>query len=305
MSTTPPPAPIASLAGNEVLSNDHRHAVEFTPKAGAVAAGLVKYAIIAVSLVLTIGPMYVLLVTSFKSPAEVSVQNMWALPRVLGLDAWGRAWTALSPAFTRTLVLAITTAAISSLLGALNGFVLARVRFRGAEAIFAGILFGMFIPYQAVMVPLRAVVSTIGLPPGIATLIFVHTVYGIPICTLIFRSYYVNTISMSLIESASVDGASVFGTFRHIILPLSPPIFVVAIIWQFTMVWNDFLFAIFLTNTRNGPIMLALSALAGAQSPDYAQSMAGALIASMPPLVVYIVLGRYFVGGLMAGAVKG
>jgi glucose/mannose transport system permease protein len=249
--------------------------------------------------------MYVLLVTSFKTTPEVSVDNMWLLPDSLDTAAWQRAWEALSPSFGRTIVLAVAAAIISSLLGALNGYVLARVRFRGADIIFGLIIFGMFIPYQAVMVPLRDVVANIGLPPGIATLIFVHTVYGIPICTLIFRNYYINTIPTSLIEAAAVDGASVFSTFWRIVLPLSGPIFVVAIIWQFTMVWNDFLFAIFMTNTSNGPIMLSLSALAGAQSPDYAQSMAGALIASLPPLLVYVFLGRYFVGGLMAGAVKG
>ena len=272
----------------------------------ASSASLVwRYGVLLLSLAIAIVPMYVLLVTSLKPPGEVGVDTMWSLPKAWDTSAWGRAWAALSPSFGRTIVLAVASALISSVLGALNGYVLARVRFRGVDVLFGLVLFGMFIPYQAVMMPLRDVVTAIGLPPGIATLIFVHTVYGIPICTMIFRNYYINTIPMSLIESASMDGASVFVTFTRIVLPLSAPIFVVAIIWQFTMVWNDFLFAIFMTNTSNGPIMLTLSALAGAQSPDYAQSMAGALIASMPPLLVYIVLGRYFVSGLMAGAVKG
>jgi glucose/mannose transport system permease protein len=162
----------------------------------------------------------------------------------------------------------------------------------------------MFIPYQSVMIPLREVVHTLHLLPGIPTLIFVHCVYGIPICTLIFRNYYATTVPHEIIEASRVDGAGLLRTFGSVILPISVPGFVVTIIWQFTSAWNDYLFAIFLSNTNNGPITIALNALAGAQSPDYAASMAGALIASLPTLIVYIVLGRWFIGGLMAGSVK-
>ena len=269
-----------------------------------IVGAVVKYGFAVVSLVVILLPMYVLVVTSFKKAGDVSVRTMWSLPTAFDLGAWERAWQALSPSFSRTLLLAAASAILVSLIGALNGYVLSLVRFRGDNIVFGAILFGMFIPYQAVMVPLRDVVSAIGLPPGIPTLIAVHTIYGIPIGTLILRNYYVNSVPASLVEAASIDGASVWRTFRSIVLPLSPPALVVTVIWQFTMVWNDFLFAVFLTNTRNGPVMLALSALAGAQSPDYAQSMAGALIASVPPLLVYILLGKYFVSGLMAGSVK-
>jgi glucose/mannose transport system permease protein len=269
-----------------------------------VLVGL-KYAMALASVIAVLLPMYVLLTTSFKSPGEVSVQTMWQLPQVFTTGPWERAWEQLSPSLGRTLVLATSTALLTSAVGALNGYVLSMVRFKGANILFGAMLFGMFIPYQAVMVPLREIVSTLGLPPGIATLILVHTIYGIPIATLIFRNYYVNSVPKSLTEAASVDGAGVFKTFVSVIAPISGPGFVVTVIWQFTMVWNDFLFAIFLSNTRNGPVMLSLSALAGAQSPDYAQSMAGALIASAAPLIVYILLGKFFVGGLMAGSVKG
>jgi glucose/mannose transport system permease protein len=182
--------------------------------------------------------------------------------------------------------------------------VLSRWRFPGADVVFTLILFGMFIPYQSVMIPLGDIVNWIGIAKGIPTLILVHTIYGIPICTLIFRNYYATTVPVELIEAANVDGAGMLRTFRSIILPVSVPGFVVTIIWQFTSSWNDYLFAIFLSNTRNGPITIALNALAGAQSPDYAASMAGALITSLPTLLVYILLGRWFIGGLMAGSVK-
>ncbi len=268
------------------------------------AGQAVTYSLILLFLIIVLMPAYVLVVTSFKAGGEIGVNGQWNLPDAWTLASWDKAWTALRPSFIRTFELAIPVAIISSFIGAANGFVLSRWRFPGADVIFTLILFGMFIPYQAVMIPLREIVATIGLPPGIPTLVFVHCVYGIPICTLIFRNYYATTVPVEIIEASRVDGAGLLRTFASVILPISIPGFVVTIIWQFTSAWNDYLFAIFLSNTTNGPITIALNALAGAQSPDYAASMAGALIASLPTLVVYIVLGRWFIGGLMAGSVK-
>lgn len=268
------------------------------------AGRAVTYLLLLLFLLVVLMPAYVLIVTSFKSGREIGVNGQWTLPGTWTLASWSKAWTALAPSFGRTFELAIPVALISSLLGSANGFVLSRWRFPGADVVFTLILFGMFIPYQAVMIPLREIVQTIGLPPGIPTLIFVHCIYGIPICTLIFRNYYATTVPVELIEAGRVDGAGLLRTFVSLILPISVPGFVVTVIWQFTSAWNDFLFAIFLSNTSDGPITIALNALAGAQSPDYAASMAGALIASLPTLVVYIVLGRWFIGGLMAGSVK-
>ncbi|NIL40376.1 carbohydrate ABC transporter permease [Salinispora arenicola] len=272
--------------------------------AAGVIGRTVRYALLLFFLFIVLMPAYVLVVTSFKSGSDIGVTGQWNLPERWSTESWTKAWTALGPSFVRTFQLAIPVAVISSLLGAANGFVLSRWRFPGADIVFTLILFGMFIPYQAVMIPLREVVSTLGVPPGIPTLIFVHCIYGIPICTLIFRNYYATTVPVEMVEAAWVDGAGLLRTFRSIILPVSIPGFVVAVIWQFTSAWNDYLFAIFLSNTRNGPITIALNALAGAQSPDYAASMAGALITSLPTLVVYVLLGRWFIGGLMAGSVK-
>lgn len=300
MTTTTNPAPPPTAVGHPPAgtSRPRRRAP------AAVAGPLVKYTLVLFFLVVVLMPAYVLVVTSFKSGAEIGVSGQWNLPKQWTLESWSKAWEALRPSFLRTIALAVPVAVISSLLGAANGFVLSRWRFHGANVVFTLILFGMFIPYQAVMIPLRDIVTTIGLPPGIPTLIFVHCVYGIPICTLIFRNYYATTIPEDLVEAGRVDGAGVLRTFAWIVLPLSVPGFVVAVIWQFTSAWNDFLFAIFLSNTRNGPITIALNALAGAQSPDYAASMAGAFITSLPNLVIYVLLGRWFIGGLMAGSLK-
>jgi glucose/mannose transport system permease protein len=299
MTTTSVPAP-PSTVGPVPAPKPRRRAL--TPS--SVTGRVVKYALVLFFLVVVLMPAYVLVVTSFKAGNEIGVTGQWNLPAQWTFASWEKAWRSLQPSFMRTFELAIPVAVISSLIGAANGFVLSRWRFPGADVVFTMILFGMFIPYQAVMIPLRQIVTTIGIEPGIPTLVFVHCIYGIPICTLIFRNYYATTVPEELIEAARVDGAGLLRTFARIILPVSVPGFVVTVIWQFTSAWNDYLFAIFLSNTRNGPITIALNALAGAQSPDYAASMAGALITSLPTLLVYVLLGRWFIGGLMAGSVK-
>ena len=272
--------------------------------ARVATARTVRYGLLVLFVIVVFIPVYVLLVTSLKPASETGVTNAWSLPDAWTTESWKLAWESLSPSLWRTFTLAIPASIIAAVLGSLNGFVLSRWRFPYADLVFTLFLFGMFIPYQAVMIPLRQLTLDIGLPSGIPTLILAHVVYGIPICTLIFRGYYATTIPADLIEAGRVDGAGMIRTYASIILPLSAPGFVVTLIWQFTSVWNDFLFAIFLSNTRNGPVTIALNALAGGQLTDYAASMAGALITSFPTLVVYIILGRYFISGLMAGSLK-
>ncbi|UJP11750.1 carbohydrate ABC transporter permease [Microbacterium sp. KUDC0406] len=259
--------------------------------------------ILFVLIVLT--PVYVLLVTSFKGPGDASPARAWNLPEVWVLDNWIGAWTALAPAIGRSFLIVIPAAIISAFLGSMNGFVLSLWRFRGANLVFTLILFGMFIPYQAVMIPLLQITISAGIPSGVPSLILLHVIYGIPITTLIFRNYYL-TVPNELVEAGRVDGAGMLRTYWSIILPISIPSFVVVLIWQFTNAWNDYLFAVFFSSSQNGPVTLALNNLAnGALLQDYGISMAGALLASLPPLIVYILLGKYFVGGLMSGSVKG
>ncbi|NHC13881.1 carbohydrate ABC transporter permease [Motilibacter deserti] len=295
MSTQTIPAPATSAAAPRPRKK------KSSPR--SQTARTVRFVLLVLFLLMVLLPAYVLFVTSFKPSAETSADRAWLLPQNWTTEGWKTAWDSLSPSLWRTFQLAIPAALISSAIGSINGFVLSRWRFPGADVLFTLFLFGMFIPYQAVVIPLRQLTVWIGLPNGIPTLIFVHIIYGIPICTLIFRNYYAS-VPHELVEAAQVDGAGMFRTYASIILPLSGPGFVVTIIWQFTSAWNDYLFAIFLSNTRNGPITIALNALAGGQLTNYSASMAGAMIASIPTLIVYIVLGRYFVGGLMAGSVK-
>lgn len=264
-----------------------------------------RYALLLLSVAFVLIPVYVLVVTSFKGPGDASPARAWALPTLWTLDNWKAAWDALAPSIFRTLEMVVPASIISAFLGSMNGFVLSRWSFRGANLVFTLILFGMFIPYQAVIIPLNQIVMASGLPNGIPTLIVLHVIYGIPITTLIFRNYY-ESVPKELIEAARVDGAGMLRTYASVVLPLSIPSFVVVLIWQFTSAWNDFLFAVFFATPSNGPVTLALNNLAnGAMLQNYGISMAGALFASLPTLVVYILLGKYFVGGLMSGSVKG
>jgi glucose/mannose transport system permease protein len=271
-------------------------------------ARIVKYALLLLFSLFLLLPMYVLLVTSLKGVGDFNASTAWSLPHRLSFKGWGEAWRQLSPPLFRSLILGVCAALLSSFLGSMNGFVFARWRFPYSRLIFTLFLFGMFIPYQAVMIPLQGMLLSVeGQVPwfqGIVKLIVVHTIFGIPICTLIFRNYYATAIPKEMLEAATIDGAGMLKTFRSIVLPLSVPAFVVTLIWQFTSAWNDFLFALFLTTRQNGPVTYALNELAGGQNPDYPSIMAGVLLASLPTLLVYILLGRYFIGGLMSGSVK-
>jgi glucose/mannose transport system permease protein len=257
-------------------------------------------------------PVYVALITSFKTIGEVTRSTIWAPPTAPTLDNFTSAFASLANGFKNSFLLVIPGVIISSALGSLNGYVLSKWKFRGADLIFPLILFGMFIPYQSILIPLVQFLRTvsqefgIGLYSSIPGLILVHVIYGIPITTLIFRNYYAG-VPNELIESGRVDGAGFFGIYRHIVLPLSVPAFVVVMIWQFTAIWNEFLFAVTLnSNPVSQPVTVALAGLGASQAgTNYGVQMAGALMTALPTLVVYIFLGRYFIRGLLAGSVKG
>ena len=269
------------------------------------AAAAPKYVALLILAVIVLMPVYVLLVTSFKGVAETDVAHAWTLPHLWTFDGWRAAWDALSPNLKNSVELVIPATVLSTLLGSLNGFVLSKWRFPGADLVFTFFLFGMFIPYQAIMIPLTQLFGDIHFPEGIPRLVFAHVVYGIPITALIFRNYYA-TIPNDLMEAARMDRAGMFRTFWSVVLPISMPAFVVAAIWQFTSIWNDFLFAVFIvTDPTSWPVTVALNNTTGSLVTPYNLQMAAALLASLPTLLVYILLGRYFMRGLLAGALKG
>lgn len=263
-------------------------------------------------------PVYLLFITSMKSFAEVSLYRMWDLPSGLSFDSFSKAWLGspkegfrgLGVNFLNSVYLTVPATILSALLGSINGYILTKWKFRGSDVLFPLLLFGMFIPYQSILIPLVQVLSKIpwfggslyGTIPG---LIFVHVIYGIPITTLIFRNYYA-AIPTELVEAARIDGATIFSVYRHVLFPLSVPGFVVVMIWQFTSVWNDFLFAVTITgNPDVQPITVGLNNLAGSYIVEWNVQMAGSLLAALPTLAVYIFLGRFFLRGLLAGSLKG
>jgi glucose/mannose transport system permease protein len=254
-------------------------------------------------------PVYALVVTALKAPDQVSVVGMWDLPRTLSLDSFAAAWPKLIGGLRNSVVLAIPASLISSLLGAANGFALAKIRFRGSRVIFPLILFGIFVPYQVVIIPLVHVTNSVGLrggsdpTGGLRGLLLAHIVYGLPLTTLIFRNYFL-TLPDSLLEAAQLDGASMVRSFVDIGIPMARPAFAVSIIWQFTAVWNDFLFGAVMTTRDAWPVTIALNNIAGGQSVPFNEAMAGALLACLPTLAVYILLSRYLMRGLLASSLQ-
>jgi len=264
---------------------------------------IVIYALLFIFAMLFLLPVYMVLVTSVKSLDQVSLSTMWDFPTTFTMDSFERAFARLAPNFVNSVALVVPATVISAIIGSLNGYVLSKWQFRGANIIFPLMLFGMFIPYQAILIPLVQFLNAIGLFGNLYGLILVHVVYGIPITTLIFRNYYAE-VPTEMLEAGAIDGAGFFGLYRHIVLPISAPGFVVVIIWQFTQIWNEFLFGV--TIAQNSPVItVALQNLAGSQIVEWNVQMAGAFLAALPTLLVYVLLGRYFIRGLLAGSIKG
>jgi len=260
-------------------------------------------------------PLFVMIITSFKSLDEIRTGDLISLPREVTFDAWRTAWSGactgiqcegVRPFFWNSVLIAIPAVLISTLIGALNGYVVAQWRFRGANLFFALMLFGCFIPFQVVLLPMARMLGLMGMAGTIPGLIFVHVIYGLGFTTLFFRNYYVS-IPSELTKAAKVDGAGFFRIFWSIFLPLSLPIIVVTVIWQFTQIWNDFLFGVSFSQAGTQPVTVALNNIVNSTTgvKAYNVDMAAAIIAALPTLFVYVVAGKYFVRGLTAGSVKG
>jgi glucose/mannose transport system permease protein len=250
-------------------------------------------------------PLYVMIVTGLKDAAEVTGSTMWRLPTSISSGGFREAWDRLSPNLFTSIKLVIPATILSALIGSLNGYLFAKWQFRGSNVLFGLLLFGMFIPYQSILIPMLQVLRWLEVYGTLPGLVMVHVIYGLPITTLIFRNYYAN-IPGELVEAARLDGAGLLELYRRIMLPLSIPAFVVVGIFQATNVWNDFLFGLtIITNPNDQPITIALNNLAGSFSVAWNVVMAGAVLAALPTALVYIFLGRYFVRGMLAGSMKG
>ncbi len=250
-------------------------------------------------------PVYVLVNTSFKPYADVSIQRMWEPPQSLYLGSFAEAWSKVSPNFINSLLITVPAAIISSFIGSINGYIFSKWRFRGSNTIFLLFLIGMFLPYQGVLIPMVLTLRAVGLYGTIPGLIFIHCVFGIPITALMFRSYYAG-VPDDLVDAGKIDGCGFFGIYRHILLPIAAPAFAVVLLWQFTSIWNDFIIGlVVLSNPRLAPVTVAVQNLAGSFTTEWNIQMAGALIAAAPTIIVYLLLGKLFMRGLLAGSVKG
>jgi len=273
------------------------------------------FIILGIFVIYFLTPLYVMLVTSLKTLDDIRLGGLMNPPAVVTFVPWIKAWNSacvgiqcegLNGFFWNSVKITIPAVFISTLLGALNGYVLTKWRFRGANIVFALMLFGCFIPFQVILMPMARMLGLLGLAGTIPGLVLVHVVYGIGFTTLFFRNYYV-TIPDELVKSATIDGAGFFTIFWRIMLPLSIPIIVVTVIWQFTQIWNDFLFGVSFSAGGGQPITVALNNIVNSSTgvKEYNLDMASAIIAGLPTLLVYVFAGRYFIRGLTAGSVKG
>ncbi len=283
-------------------------------RTGALARALI-YSVLLIFAVFYLLPLFVMLINSVKPLEEIRQGNMLAFPEVFTIEPWLSAWgtaqigvqpTGLKPYFVNSLIMVIPAVAISTLLGAINGYVLTKWQFPGHRIVFGLMLFSCFIPFQIVLIPMARILGLLDLAGTTGGLVLVHVVYGLGFTTLFFRNYY-DAFPTELIRAATIDGAGFFRIFQRILLPSSGPIIVVTVIWQFTNVWNDFLFGASFADFDSQPMTVALNNLVSSSTgvKEYNVHFAGAILAALPTLVVYIVSGRYFVRGLMAGAVKG
>lgn len=288
--------------------------VASTPSSGSIARTCL-YVVLLVFCLFYLVPLYVMLVNSFKELDEIRGGGMLNLPENFTTAPWSSAWstaqigvqpTGLKPYFLNSIYMVVPAVFLSTMIGALNGYVLSKWTFAYHRLVFGLLLFSCFIPFQIVLIPMARVLGTFGIAGSTWGLVLVHTVYGIGFSTLFFRNYY-EAFPTELIKAAQLDGAGFFQIFRRIMLPSSGPIIVVCVIWQFTNIWNDFLFGASFTDFDSQPITVALNNLVSSSTgvKEYNVHFAGAILAALPTLVVYIVSGRYFVRGLMAGSVKG
>jgi len=294
----------------------HRNSQLITTQTPAVIAGRIFiYGTLLLFAAYFLVPLVVMILTSVKSMEDIRTGNLISLPARVTFEAWRTAWDSacigvacngIKGYFWNSVKMVVPAVAISTMLGALNGYVFSKWRFKGSEVIFSLLLIGCFIPFQVILLPMARTLGILGISQSLAGLILVHIVYGLAFTTLFFRNFYV-TVPDDLIKAARIDGAGFFRIFFRIILPLSAPILVVSVIWQTTQIWNDFLFGVVFSTGDTQPVTVALNNLVNTSTgvKEYNVDMAAAIIAALPTLFVYVVAGKYFLRGLTAGSVKG
>jgi glucose/mannose transport system permease protein len=260
-------------------------------------------------------PLYVMIVTSLKGMPEIRLGNIFSPPLEITFEPWIKAWSSactglncdgLSRGFWNSVRITVPSVLLSIAIASVNGYALANWRFKGAELFFTILIVGAFIPYQVMLYPIVIILREIGLYGSLTGLVIVHSIFGMPILTLLFRNYF-TSMPEELFKAARVDGAGFWGIYLRIMLPMSLPIFVVAIIIQITGIWNDFLFGVVYTRPDTYPMTVQLNNIVNSVQgvKEYNVNMAATLITGLVPLIVYFISGKLFVRGIAAGAVKG
>lgn len=276
---------------------------------------IVVYSILFVAAVYYLLPLYVMVITSLKDLDDVRQGNIFALPVRLTVDAWFKAWDTactglycegLKVGFWNSVQITVPSVIVSIVVASVNGYALSYWRFKGSEVFFTILIIGSFIPYQVMLYPLVVITRELGIFGTLWGVILIHTIFGMPILTLLFRNYFA-ALPIELFKAARVDGAGFWGIFIKIMLPLSIPIVVVAMILQVTGIWNDFLFGVVFAGTKNWPMTVQLNNIVNTTQgvKEHNVNMAATILTGLVPLTIYFISGRYFVRGIAAGAVKG
>lgn len=285
------------------------------PKRRFAPRTIMLYGILGLAALYYVLPLYVMIVTSLKGMPEIRLGNIFAPPMEITFEPWVKAWSqactglychGIQVGFWNSVKILVPSVIVSIAVASVNGYALANWRFKGSEVFFTILLFGAFIPYQVMLYPLVMVLRELGLFATLGGIVLVHTIFGMPINTLLFRNYFAS-LPPELFKAARVDGAGFWQIFLRIMLPMSLPIFVVGIIIQITGIWNDFLFGVIFAGTQNYPMTVQLNNVVNAVQgvKEYNVNMAATLLTGAVPLIVYFVSGRLFVRGIAAGAVKG
>ncbi len=260
-------------------------------------------------------PLYVMIVTSLKGMPEIRLGNIFSPPLEVTFEPWVKAWSqactgltckGLSTGFWNSVQITIPSVILSIIIASVNGYALANWKFKGANVFFTILIFGAFIPYQVMLYPIVIMLREIGLYGSLGGLVIVHTIFGMPILTLLFRNYF-TSLPEELFKAARVDGARFWGIYFRVMVPMSLPIFTVAVILQVTGIWNDFLFGVVYTGPETYPMTVSLNNIVNSTQgvKEYNVNMAATILTGLVPLTIYFVSGRLFVRGIAAGAVKG
>ncbi|MGM4910752.1 carbohydrate ABC transporter permease [Rhizobium sp. 768_B6_N1_8] len=285
------------------------------PRPVVSARNIIVYGSLFVAAVYYMIPLYVMVVTSLKGMPEIRLGNIFAPPMEITFEPWVKAWATactglncdgLSRGFWNSVRITVPSVIVSIAIASVNGYALANWRFKGSEFFFSVLIIGAFIPYQVMIYPIVIILREIGIYGSLTGLVIVHSIFGMPILTLLFRNYFVS-LPEELFKAARVDGAGFWQIFLKIMLPMSLPIFVVAMILQVTGIWNDFLFGVVFTRPDTYPMTVQLNNIVNSVQgvKEYNVNMAATILTGLVPLIVYFVSGRLFVRGIAAGAVKG